>query len=533
VNAGELRRVLSCCPVIVVGMAANEESAARLGRRRFLALAWTGVLSACAGSIKSAVTTVPAATVPTSAAPPVTPAPSVAAPATTFVPSTAIASAARSYNAATSLWSQGNYAGVSKEIDAVNLPVTGSLPPELDGLYIRNGSNPKTDPSVQWFMGDGMMHGIRLEAGKASWYKNRWVKTAALDVGLRSDGKIPGLANNTSNTSMVAFGKKLLSLQEIGWPYEVDPKTLETVGTWDMAGLLQTSMTAHPKIDPVTGRLHFFGYTFIPPFLTYQVAEVDGTLVHSTPIDLTASVMMHDFAITDRDVIFWDLPAVFNLDKAINQPKVLPFIWDPSHASRVGIMPLNGDGKDIRWVDVDPCYVFHAANAWREGDDVVLDVCRLPSIFDKGLDLQADGAIARWRINTASATMKWSEQVLVPRSLDLPTIDLAQAGRPHDAAFYAATRNLVGGWEFAGIAGFNPVTGAVDEWKASEQFSAGEPLVVGDFVLCFVYDHSADASDLAVFDKGKIRRGPIATVRIPQRVPYGFHGTWLPGGVPR
>jgi carotenoid cleavage dioxygenase-like enzyme len=71
----------------------------------------------------------------------------------------------------------GNYAPVTDELTAYDLPVTGAIPPELTGWYLRNGPNPHEANTGHWFLGDGMVHGVRLESGRAKAYRNRWVRT--------------------------------------------------------------------------------------------------------------------------------------------------------------------------------------------------------------------------------------------------------------------------------------------------------------------------------------------------------------------
>src|SRR4051794_8485239 len=312
-------------------------------------------------------------------------------------------------------WLQGGFAPVTKEVEAFDLPVTGALPPSLTGLYTRNGSNPPSGKSSHWFLGDGMVHGVRLDAGKASWYRNRWVQTPLLTsagdiLSGASSGLVPGKDVTPANTSMAVLGGRLTALCEVGFPYELSKDDLHTVGTYDFAGALGTAVTAHPKIDPVTGRAHFFGYGFVAPFLTYHVAEADGTLVHSEEIAVPGPTMIHDFAITDRDVIFWDLPVVFDLDLALKGE--MPFRWDPSYGARVGVMPLGGPASALRWVDIEPCYGFHGTNAFRDGDDIVLDVGRLPSMFDQGGSQAVSNAslLHRWTIDTSSAALTFREQ---------------------------------------------------------------------------------------------------------------------------
>ena len=296
-------------------------------------------------------------------------------------------------------WLQGGFAPVEKEVDTTELEVEGALPPELVGLYVRNGSNPRTGTSPHWFLGDGMVHGIRLEAGRATSYRNRYVRTPLYEASSGFGEGVPGGEASQSNVSAIWHGGRLLTSGEVGYPYELSPTDLSTVGVYDFGGKLTTSMTAHPKIDPATGQMHFFGYGFVPPFLTYHVADADGTLVHSTEVPVPGPTMIHDFAITETDAVFWDLPVVFDLEAAvamIEDPTgdVFPFLWDPSYGARIGVLPLGADGAEVQWAEIEPCYVFHGVNAFRQGSDVVVDVCRHDSMF-------AGGGGARERVGPA------------------------------------------------------------------------------------------------------------------------------------
>jgi carotenoid cleavage dioxygenase-like enzyme len=232
----------------------------------------------------------------------------VARRATPTVPTTA------PFDTSEPWWLQGNFAPVLKETEAFGLAVAGAIPPELDGLYVRNGSNPQRRDSQHWFFGDGMVHGVRLSNGKAEWYRNRYVRTQLyLDKQGFGDTGAPGGTSTQSNVSAFHHAGKLLTSGEVGLPFELNADDLSTTGIYDFAGKLTTSCTAHPKVDPQTGEMHFFGYGFVPPYLTYHVADATGRLVSSQEVPVARSTMIHDFAITDRDAIFWELPVVFDL----------------------------------------------------------------------------------------------------------------------------------------------------------------------------------------------------------------------------
>ncbi|MEZ5207346.1 MAG: carotenoid oxygenase family protein [Acidimicrobiales bacterium] len=434
-------------------------------------------------------------------------------------------------------WMQGGFAPVAEEVTLTDLPVRGTLPSTLSGLYVRNGSNPKVGDSPHWFLGDGMVHGVQFEGGRPVWYRNRWVRTPFVEEGLGGLDAPPGGARNQSNVSIGWHGGRLLTMGEVGWPYELSPEDLSTVGAHDFAGKLTTAMTAHPKIDPATGELHFFGYGFVPPFLTYHVADASGALVHSSEIPIQASTMIHDFAITDRDVVFWDLPVLFDLQAGIQMVTgatgAMPYRWTPANGARLGVMPLGGTGDPIRWVEIDPCYVFHGTNAFRDGDDVVLDVCRLEHAFTETEDLGVSTP-HRWRIDTS--TMAFTDEPRGDLPMDLPAIDRRVAGRPYRHGWYvevdeAAAQPL----ELAGIRWMDHDSGETAAWRPDAGVHANEVVFVPEddgegegWLLTYAYDANRGASDLVVLDATDVAAGPVGAVELPVRVPYGFHGTWVP-----
>jgi carotenoid cleavage dioxygenase len=436
-------------------------------------------------------------------------------------------------------WLQNNFGSVYDEIDAFDLPVRGSLPPELDGLYVRNGSNPQNDDSPHWFLGDGMVHGVRLERGRARWYRNRYVRTAFYENGVSfneaiGQGLPPGGANGTSNVSVVYQGGRLLSSGEIGAAFEIDPNDLSTRGVFDFGGRVANAFTAHSKVDPVTGNLHFFNYWFFPPYLTYYVADPSGRILTAEPIATRKPTMIHSFAVTDREAVFWEGPIIFDLESALNEP-LAGFKWTPDYGARIGILPFGQPGSAIRWVEIENCYVFHEVNAFRDGDEVVIDVSRLPSIFANGDRGDGDSRLTRWRVGTAGAELSFREEIVSSTQLDLATHDRRFTGRPYRYGFFAHFRDHPDSVDLGGIGVVDFRTGREQLWEPGPSRHAGEALFVDagsgegeGYVLSFVYDHTTDKSVLAVFDALRVDRGPIAEIELPRRVPFGFHGWWVP-----
>jgi carotenoid cleavage dioxygenase-like enzyme len=438
-------------------------------------------------------------------------------------------------------WLRGDFGPVAREVEAFDLAVDGALPRELSGLYVHNGSNPKGGWSPHWFLGDGMVHGVLLADGKASWYRNRYVQTTLLAAGggLTAKGA-PGGASGLSNVSLVHHAGKLLSLGEVGFPYELRPRNLSTVGVYDFDGKLEGNMTAHPKIDPVTQQMHFFGYNFTEPYLLYHVADRTGVLRSSEAVAVKASTMIHDFAITDRDVVFWEMPVLFDFALAVKmvtekRSRIIPYVWKPEYGSRLGVMPLGGPPSAIRWVDIDPCYVFHGMNAWRDGDEVVLDVSRLPNVFANGSTIGPSPRLHRWRVNTAGTHLTFRDEQRSDLDAELPSIDRRHTGRPYQHGWRVAALNQNDAVVLGGAIHTDARTGTETRWDPGPQFASGEwffvPTGSGEaegVVMSFVYDAARDASELVLLDARDVSAGPLARVALPQRVPHGFHATWVP-----
>ncbi|MGW1889191.1 carotenoid oxygenase family protein [Streptomyces sp. NPDC002004] len=432
----------------------------------------------------------------------------------------------------------GNFAPVDAEHTAHDLPVTGVLPPELTGWYLRNGPNPRT-PSEHWFTGAGMIHAVRLEAGRAAWYRNRWVRTASFATGApvdRPDGS-RDLTAGSANTHVVRHAGRTLALVESSLPYEIEcvEDGLDTVGPYDFGGLLDDSMTAHPKICPQTGELHFFGYgRHAPPYVTYHRADRDGNLILSRPLDaseVSAHTMMHDFALTSRHVVFMDLPVVFDPVKA--RSGGMPYGFDPDHGARLGLLRRDDPHGAVRWFDIAPCYVFHTLNAHEDPSGrIVLHVVRYPHLWWAGHG-RSEASLWRWTVDPVAGTV--AEEQLDDRPCEFPRIDDrlagldASYGHVTDAGDPAQSRR-------GAVIRYDLHTGA----RAVHEFGPGRTPGEAAFVarpgapdgagwlLTFVHDATTDRSDLVVLDAMHPSDPPVATVHLPWRVPHGFHGNWLP-----
>jgi carotenoid cleavage dioxygenase len=428
---------------------------------------------------------------------------------------------------------RGNYAPVPDELTEHDLPVEGAIPPELDGWYLRNGPNPR-EATGHWFTGDGMVHGVRIEGGAAKWYRNRWVRTDSFVDPFplyREDGT-RDLRAAVANTHVVNHAGKTLALVESSLPYEITNE-LQTVGCYDFGGKLQNSMTAHPKICPITGELHFFGYgSIFAPHVTYHRADANGELTINRPVDVKALTMMHDFALTAQHVIFMDLPIVFNLDIALKGEGDMPYRWDDNYGARLGVLRRDDPFGEIRWFEIDPCYVFHVANAHdsADGKSIVLQAVRYAELWRDNGGFDASAVLWSWTIDLQSGTV--SERQLDDRAVEFPRIDDRLAGLPARYSVSVGDASLVRHDLTDGSAVVhNFGTGIVPGGPGEAVFvpsTSGPADESNGWYIGYVYDAARDGSDLVILDASDFAGKPVARIQLPRRVPYGFHGNWIP-----
>jgi carotenoid cleavage dioxygenase len=433
---------------------------------------------------------------------------------------------------------QGNFAPVTEEVTGTDLPVEGAIPPELSGLYVRQSANPVTGTSPHWFMGEGMVHGVRLEAGRAAWYRNRYVKTPYLenpDVQRISNEGVIDRTVSKANTHVLTHGGKILALEEGSFPYVLDDE-LETVGWTDYDGKLTSAFSAHPKICPVTGEMLSFGYGQFEPYLVYLRVSPDGKLVQSEEITVTGPTMMHDFAVSEKHALFLDLPVVFSLEDALKG--TMPFRWSDDYPARIGVMPRTGGNADVKWFDVEPCYIFHTLNAWDEGNTVVLDACHNTEVWRSAGDMQGEGKLTLRRFRFDLETGNAKEETLDDRPMEFPRVAAGVVGQKNRYGFTLRLDTGSDEPEFVGVLKSDLQTGKSELHDYGAGRNSSEPVFVTaqgadpnsdeGWVMSYVYDEGSGKSELVVLDATDMAKAPVARVTLPQRVPYGFHGSWIP-----
>ena len=249
---------------------------------------------------------------------------------------------------------QGNYSPVKNLISETGLKVTGQIPKDLSGLFVRNGPNPMSSVNEKkhhWFLGEGMLHGIRLDSGNALWYKNKLV-----------DGN-----DSNANTSVISHSGKIYAIVEAGgYPVEID-QDLNSLNTKPFYGDKNAGFTAHPKLDPDTNELHAMCYDYANNFDTvdYVVIDQNGSHKKTQSIPFESRSMLHECAITKNYMLVFDLSVVFDLYKLGRG--YFPFSWDDNHQSRIGLLSRNGDSDSVQWFDIDRTYFFHTIRTSQRG----------------------------------------------------------------------------------------------------------------------------------------------------------------------
>lgn len=518
-------------------------------------------------------------------------------------PPTAIGEAGRSLPSGTvPSWARSAWRDpVAFETDCLDLPIEGRLPADLAGTLYRNGPNAQfPDPAQPWFRGDGMIHAFRLSDGRAS-CRNRWIRTARFECERAAGRTLKGRFgldhdDGSANTHVISHAGRLLALEERHAPIAIDPRSLTTLGPIDLSGRHHGPFTAHPRIDPATGALLFFGYGLpgLPPTrLAFGALEPTGRLQGICHFDAPFASLVHDFAITEHFVLFPVLPLV-PTPRGVDDHG-LGFVWSPALGSRLGVLRRGASPVSIRWFEGDACYAFHVMNAFEtKGLDgrlrLALDVMRYdePPRFAHldGRASDPSGAqarLSRWSLDPAAVNRRFIQMPLDDRSGEFPRIDERQTGLPYRHGWIASSRRMAprqagndgdgaaGSGSYAGggpgtegafdaigdighigafdgindINDINDIDGIVHydhrlgrqlEFalpagdRVSEPVFAARPgaLDEGDgWLLAVVYRRREDRSDLIVLDARAVDRGPIATIKLPHRVPAGFHGSWI------
>lgn len=450
-----------------------------------------------------------------------------------------------------------------EEVVADDLEIIGTIPADIDGLYIRNTENP-VHPSIgryHPFDGDGMIHALRISGGKAS-YRNRFVRTKGFEaeqeeggplwagiMGKPSDSRRPGwgahgAVKDSSSTDVVVHAGKILStFYQCGEGYQLDPASLDTIGVADWVP--EDGISAHPKVDEATGELLFFNYSTKPPYLHYGVVSADDHLAHFVPVPLPGARLPHDMAFSENHVIFNDCPLFWKPD-LIERNLYIPS-YHPDLPTRFGVMPRRGQPEDIRWFEAAPTYVLHWANAFEEGDELVLDgyfqndpvpppLTDFPAGYESmgaSIDLHSfKPELHRWRFNLTTGETR-EETLFADYPVEFGMINQQIAGRPYRYV-YSVTGHP--GWFlFNGLTKHDLHTGEAEHFSfGDDRFGSEAPFIPREgaqseddgYLISFITDMAQNRSESIIIDAQDMAAGPICTILLPHRICSGTHATW-------
>ncbi|MFM6996622.1 MAG: carotenoid oxygenase family protein [Limnohabitans sp.] len=465
---------------------------------------------------------------------------------------------------------QGGFAPVTREIDSAPLAVIGEVPADLNGLYVRNGPSPMLPPKgrYHWFDGDGMLHAVHFQGGQVR-VRNRWVETDGLRAereagqplwpGLKQrmpDGVLPDDAlKNTSNTDVKFHNGRLLSMWYRGGSvYQVDPMTLQTLGKLEPdPRLVGLQISAHSRVDERTGEFMFFAYGNRAPYMHYGVIDAQGQLRTLIPVALPGPRLPHDMAITEHHSILHDFPL-------INDPAALAagrysLDFKPDWPSRFAVVPRHGTSDQIRWFEADPRYMLHVANAWEEtnarGETEIVMLgtpYAMPRRYDGGLDVQrllhtigtqgTDYEFYQWRFNLHTGQTREGvvDDIL---NTEFPMINARYQGLRTRYTYHVLMGRMrtLEQPHFAGLVKYDLERGtAVAQhpgdgfWFSEAPFAERDGAQAEDdgYLVGFVWNEREQRSEVWVHDAQALQDGPLARVVLPQRVPNGFHATWVP-----
>lgn len=455
---------------------------------------------------------------------------------------------------------QGYFAPIGVECDAPDLVIEGELPADLAGTYYRNGPDPLHPPRDEdvyhWFDGDGMIHCLHIEDGRISW-RNRWVRSKKYEVEreagqslfgvfgnpMTGDPRVADVEYNTANTHIVAHHGKMLALMEGALPTEIEARTLATRGTVSFDDQIDGPVTAHPKFDPVTGEMVFFGYQARGPStrdLRYNVVDKDGNLTKNVFLEAPFPAMVHDFFVTQTHVIFPIFPLTTSLERAMSGGPMMA--WEPDKGTHFGVLPRDGEAEDVRWFNMEARFMFHMMNAWTDGSKLHADVTGADATqFAPKLDgtMATEGTsptFRRWTVDLADNTNRISEALFDDMTCEFPRTNDEFMTIPYRHGWAVGTSGGNGAF-FNEVIHYDTLTGTRKTHSLGADYLGGEAVFaprVGatdeadGYLVMLAFNQSRNLSEFQVFDALSIDSGPLARAKLPVRIPAGFHGTFVP-----
>lgn len=456
-----------------------------------------------------------------------------------------------------SLFLQGPFAPTREDGRWDDLEVRGTIPPELSGTLYRATSEAQLEPVrpdlYHWFDGDGVIGGITLRDGRAS-FQRRVIESDGLIVekrvghalytGMNGGHRPPmpqdaPMVKNVGNTNVTVFADKLLAFFELGLPQELARDDLRTLGTFDFGGI-STPVTAHWKVDPDTGDLLFYGVVMTK--ITWYRANRMGQILETFTFDMGVPSFIHDFAVTKDYAVFFINPTITDFQEAMRGER--PVIWEPDVGCRVAV--LDRRNLSVRMIEApDRFSPTHFLNAWQDGEDIVIDGNRAAEMgYPRGVPANQFDHLWfkaaypwRWRVNPIRGTFR-DEQISDMNS-EFPRHNDTLVGQKVRFGYYASTKTpgFCQDWLFDHVAKHDFERGTVEFQSVGGALSCpGESVFVArpgatdeddGWIMTLWYDPNTDKTELVILNGQDFSGEPAARIKLGRRFPMGFHGNWV------
>lgn len=445
------------------------------------------------------------------------------------------------------------------------LGVEGDIPEDLSGTLFRNGPSGLTSQGLRYnnlFDGDGAITGMRLESGSA-WGAARFVdgpdrraERAARrplypTYGTPSPtlrGHLRRRMKNSANTSVMAWKNRLLALFEGGLPTVVDPVDLSTEGETDLGGVISDTFSAHPQTVADHPSIFNFGIRHgLRTWLDLFEMCSDGQVRRVTSVRLRRGSFIHDFALTPRHAIFCAPPIPLRYAQVALGRATLAesFQWRPELGTEVIVIPLDAPEHVSRFV-IEPFFQWHFANAFEQGDEIVVDVVRFEDFSANDWvanvhrghipDHISHGSYHRMVINPQRSGA--TSRQLADLSCEFPKVAPALEGRCHRQVWLAAHSSGEVGHDgvWDRLAKLDVKTGETTTVSLGDGHYPSEPVPVTKahpdhpedvWILSLTYDANSHRSYVAILDGSDMEAGPRARVWFDHHVPTTFHGIWV------
>lgn len=436
------------------------------------------------------------------------------------------------------------------------LEIEGRLPEGLRGTLYRNGAALTERFGVRYrhvFEGDGGIAAARLDGAGGASGACRLVRTPSFleeeAAGRMLSGfsapwltrmraQFAGKSRNMANTSVLAWEGRLFALMEGAAPAELDADTLETLGESDLDGALLGAYSAHPHRVASTRTLFNFGQVYgKDPRLELYAWPEGGACRRLGAVALPTNMLVHDFIATEKHLVFFLGPAVVSAWRAVLGIGSFDTLlrWAPERGTQVVVVPLADPEAAVRF-ETEPFWVWHFANAWEEGDTLVVDYARYPdfgSIGEIGEEAGLSEPPMYHRARVDVSGRRVVSEAVSALGCEFPVIHPGRAGAPHRSAWVQWDKDGV-----QGIARVSMADGAVDAaplpegWKSSEPLFAPKPGASREeegWLLAMEYDAGQHRSAVAVYDAERVGEGAVARAWFDHHVHMTFHGVWVEG----